>query len=282
MIMAIHSLLVPLDNDPSLARRLRIAVQLAQRFDCRVSGVAATGLVNLPSGAENAAPLAHYAALSRDRLRDNAEAATQTFRDTCVASHVKAFEASVDEDSMARSAIRCSHSHDLTLLVQGRSDASGRGLSRDDLEHIVVASPRPSLVLPLEAPLDSLGTRVLLAWDGSREATRAVTDSLPLLKQANAIDVIAWKEPGADDDPVLSQHLEALQRWLGDAKVKANVHLESAAGPIASVMMARAMALRADLLVMGAYGHSRLAERVLGGATRGVLREMTVPVLLSH
>jgi len=119
-----------------------------------------------------------------------------------------------------------------------------------------------------------------MCWDGSRAATRAIADSLPLINRAKQIEVViigngpakSGEVPGAD----LGAHL---------ARHKLKVDVKRITAPdidVASTILSYAADSSADLIVMGGYGHSRLREFVLGGATRGILESMTVPVLMSH
>jgi nucleotide-binding universal stress UspA family protein len=104
-----------------------------------------------------------------------------------------------------------------------------------------------------------------------------VWDALPLLRIAERVQVVAWKEGTAGDAPQLPQ-LDAVHRWLRWHGVEAEVRVEATGIAIAEAMLSRAADLGADLIVMGAYGHRRWTERVLGGATRGLLASMTMPV----
>ncbi len=150
------------------------------------------------------------------------------------------------------------------------------------VEQIVLHCARPTLVVPADGHRLPIGTRALVAWDDSREAARAVADALPMLRLAGAVEVVSWSESMLDEPMQMSQRLEALQRWLMWQGVGADVRSESSEMPIAEAIRTRAAAGRIDLIVMGAYGHPRWAERMLGGATRGLLRAMAVPVLMSH
>ena len=122
----------------------------------------------------------------------------------------------------------------------------------------------------------------MVAWNDSRGSARAVSDALPLLRLAKRVVVISWNEAGAIENKTLGPRLEALHRWLMWQGVSADVSVETTGIGIAEAMLSRAADLGADLIVMGAYGHARWAERVLGGATRGLLTSMTIPVLMSH
>jgi nucleotide-binding universal stress UspA family protein len=148
-------------------------------------------------------------------------------------------------------------------------------------EQLALSSGRPVLAVPYAGKFGTTGTRILVAWKPGREATRAVHDALPLLERADAVTVLVidpeedrahGEEPGADIARHLARHgvkVEVEQTVSGETKV-------------ADVMLSRAADLGSDLIVMGAYGHSRMREFVLGGVTREILQHMTVPVLLSH
>lgn len=278
--MTYRSLLVLLDHDPLCAARTRAAMQLAARLDCHLVGVAPTGLIDLPLSPGAASSLMDLAALAWDTLRDRAEEATQTFRDACRAAGVKSFEAVVDECEAAPSLVRHAHCSDLTIVTQADPGAAGHRAAQDLIEQVVLYSARPTLVLPYAGRFDTVGGNVMVAWDDSREAARAVSDALPMLQHAAQVQVVAWNEAG--DGPALAPRLDALHRWLMWHGVKADVRVETSDIGIADAMLSRASDLGADLIVMGSYGHARWTERVLGGATRGLLATMTVPVLMSH
>jgi nucleotide-binding universal stress UspA family protein len=137
------------------------------------------------------------------------------------------------------------------------------------------------IVVPFIRAAATIGERVLVAWDGGREAARAVNDALPILERAKSVTVLSVnpasedgsrREPGADISLHLARHgvkVEAQRR----------ITTEISAG---DAILNEIASKGSDLLVMGAYGHSRLRELVLGGVTRQILGSMTVPVLMSH
>ena len=280
--MTYRSLLVLLDQDPLCAARSQAAMRLAKVLDCHLVGVAPTGLIDLPVSPDAAASLAEFAALAWDTLRDQAERAADRFRDECRAAGVKSFEAVVDESDKATSLVRHAHCSDLSVLTQADPAATGHRLAQDLVEQVVLHSARPTLILPYAGRFDTIGSNVMVAWDDSREAARALSDALPLLRLAQRIQVVSWNEAGASDDPTLRPRLDALHQWLMWQGVSADVCSETTGIDIADAMLSRAADLNTDLIVMGAYGHARWTERVLGGATRGLLASMTVPVLMSH
>ena len=123
------------------------------------------------------------------------------------------------------------------------------------------------------------GKRVLVAWNASREAARAVSDALPLLAGADAVEIVAFAPGGDHGEPPAAD----IALYLARHGVKAIAARDVAPGiDIGARILTRAANADADLIVMGAYGHSRLRELALGGATRTLLEAMTVPVLMAH
>ncbi|HEX6015975.1 MAG TPA: universal stress protein, partial [Geminicoccaceae bacterium] len=161
---------------------------------------------------------------------------------------------------------------DLTILAQpeagGLVDAA---LEPKPIHHVVLSAGGPVLMLPRaeagQRQLQRLGHRALVAWNGSREAARALKDALPFLAAAGEQVAVRLDAAAA----LLKRH---------GAPVTAK-QIPPGAGDAGATLLGAADAEGADLLVMGAYGHSRLRELVLGGATREVLRDARVPVLLS-
>lgn len=147
------------------------------------------------------------------------------------------------------------------------------------IEAALFGSGRPVVVVPYihKAPF-SLKT-VLVAWDGSTVAARAIGDAMPFLEDAETVQVVTIDDArhGEPDLPSL-----AITRHLARHGIKAELKTLSNAGDVASTLLSHAADSSADLLVMGGYGHSRFREFVLGGATRGILEAMTLPVLMSH
>ena len=282
--MTYRSLLVLLDHTSACAARTRCAMRLAKELDCHLVGLAPTDLIDLPAVPKAAASLNEYAALVWDALRAQAERAADAFRDACRAADVKSFEAVIDEASKGESLVRHARCADLTVLTQADPAAPTFSAARDLVESVILHSARPTLVLPHAGRFDnSIGSRVLVAWNDSREAARALSDALPMLHRARQVELATWNERGTRiEDKNLRPQLDALQRWLMWHGVSAQVRVEAGDAGIADAMLSHAADTNADLIVMGAYGHSRWAERVLGGATRGLLASMTVPVLMSH
>ena len=140
------------------------------------------------------------------------------------------------------------------------------------------------LVVPYVGAPDIIGNNVVIAWDGGREASRAVADALPILVRARKV-TIACLDPSASArgaDAVARKRLVAYLRRHGVSAGVESDNLDKADIRVGDWLLSRVADLDGDLIVMGGYGHSRWREQVLGGATRAVLAEMTVPVLMAH
>jgi nucleotide-binding universal stress UspA family protein len=168
------------------------------------------------------------------------------------------------------------------LLIFGQASPEYRlptGFGPDD---IVLACGRSMLVVPYAGEFAAIGRRVLVAWDGTREATRAVHDAMPLLAKAAAVTVMTVRAREAAferDGPLLARMVKHLQRHGIPARSE-----EALKGdlPVSDVLLSRAADLDVDLIVAGAYHHSQLREALFGGVSRDLLDHMTVPVLMSH
>jgi nucleotide-binding universal stress UspA family protein len=175
------------------------------------------------------------------------------------------------------------HARYADLVVIGQQNSQWpSGVHKDFERSMPAAAGRPVLVVPYAFERRPVGRQVMVAWNASREAARAVNDALPFLKRASQVHVIAFdpakghaahgEEPGADVALYLARH-----------GVKVTVSRYGSAGvDIGSQLLSRAFDLSVDLIVMGAWGHSRLREFMLGGVTRTLFESMTVPVLMSH
>ena len=152
----------------------------------------------------------------------------------------------------------------------------------NELDDVLFESGRPVLFIPYIAKSVKPFRRILIAWDGSREATRAIFDSLPLLKKAGDVEIFSvdLEEVGPQTVPLTGTDLaEALDRHGLKVSVTAQ---ESGDLSVSAMIENRCSDFAADLLVMGAYSHARIRERLFGGVTHTVLQSMTVPVLMSR
>jgi nucleotide-binding universal stress UspA family protein len=277
--------LVVLDADPQSRDRILMAAALSERFGAHLVGLYVKVSREPPGRFDyfnSDAPL--FGPLYRDieeNTRAEAERARVLFEDVVGR---QSLSAEWREASGYPGEVAAVHGRYADLIILGQLDPGDAQapLIKPRPEEVALLAGRPILVLPYVGKFERIGQRVLVAWDASREATRAVNDAMPLLVGASSITVIAvdprqtpdghGEIPGGDIALHLARHGVA-------TRVESTV---SAGIGVGDTLLSRASDLEADLLVMGAYGHSRVRELVLGGATRTVLASMTLPVLMAH
>ena len=174
------------------------------------------------------------------------------------------------------------HGRSADLIVAGQTDPDW-DLSplMDFPERLALESGRPVLVVPYAGRFGEIGRNVVVAWKPGRESARAVFDALPILLAAEKVHILEIREKGRNANALAPDTTiaAALARHGIKPSVRTSVHGDIGVG---DEILSRLSDLDADLLVMGAYGHSRMRELVFGGVTRHIARHMTVPTLFSH
>lgn len=148
-------------------------------------------------------------------------------------------------------------------------------------KEVMLSRGGPMLFVPAGTRTAEFGRRILVGWNGSREAVRAVHDALPFLRKAEEVTLLTVETSDTSDGR--SYGGDKMLRHLAHHGIEAKARRSMVnSGNVGDVILSRAADARADLIVMGAYGHSRLREFVLGGATRRVLSQAKIQVLMSH
>lgn len=167
-------------------------------------------------------------------------------------------------------------------LVVSQRDPEGDYTPSDMPDRLILSVGRPVIVVPYVGRYATVGQNVIVAWDASRLATRAVNDALPILQAAKKVTIIALNPHGGDQGhgEMVSADI-ALHLARHGVKAEATyVHVDDI--EVGDMLLSRAADAGADMIVMGAYGHRRLRELVMGGVTQHLLGHMTAPVLMSH
>ena len=273
------TLLVPVDGRSRSARSLELAGRIANDWESHVVGLYVGYTPYIPSTARaglGSELLAEYQGKVRD---EQTSAARAQFDAGVKAAGIAGAEWRTEEGDLAFTVAL--HARYADLVVVNQTDpAEDRPANFAD--EVVLALGRPMLIVPYVGEFKSFAQDILVCWNASREAARAVTDALPLLQRAKRVIVLS-----VDGNASPGGHGEApgsdIALYLARHGVRAEAARTGSGGlDIGSVILSRAFDYSADLIVMGAYGHSRMREIVLGGATRSVLKSMTVPVLMSH
>ncbi|WP_174425402.1 universal stress protein [Cupriavidus basilensis] len=278
--MDYRTVLVALGADPDCASRVRMAADLAASFGAHVTGVSATGLRLDPiRGAGD--DVARHMAASRSRLLSQATLQGEILSST-MAAHAPGvpFSHRVVEEETGWVLAQEARVADLAVMARPVATQEVASLGAGAAEYVLLNAGRPVLLVP-QAFRRLHGGHVVIAWDGQREAARAVADAMPLLLRASHVTIIGvWDdrgEPRADSEPVAG-----LRHYLQRHGIVAGVRNVQKAGPVATSLLDAVGALGADMLVAGGYGHSRMRELIMGGTTRTLMHRAPVPLLLSH
>jgi nucleotide-binding universal stress UspA family protein len=281
-------ILVHLDERPRSATRLKVALDLARRQQAYLTGMFVVDIPGSDLFYGAGMPFAGGVGMDqmvntlRNDATERADKAGEEFRDTLRREGVEGEWRMIEGDTVALLALHARYA-DLTILGQPNDDEPFRGPSADAvLVNVLLASGRPILAIPYAGQFERVGDRVLIAWNASRESTRAMNDALPLLREATSVTVLAINPTrgidGLGDAPAADICLH-LARHGVKAEAAHTIANDISEG---DAMLSYAADLGADLIVSGGYGHSRAREMVFGGMTRTLIEEMTVPMLLSH
>jgi nucleotide-binding universal stress UspA family protein len=271
------TILVHLDNSRRCETRTRLALDIARRFDAHVVGLylVCQDLAHRLFDPEE--PVLQRARKEMHRISlDNARA---TFEHAAQLAGVNA-EWRAPEGSVHDAATLHGRHADVILLGQEDADDSEAFVARRFVEDIVFASGRPVLLIPRAGEMKTIGENVAVAWDDSREAARAVADALPILRRARFVEVMTVERHRDEQAPAGIEIAAYLDRQGVRASFSSTPRLHGE--NTGMTLIERANSVHADMLVAGAYAHSRGLEHVLGGVTRTLLETSTLPVLLSH
>jgi nucleotide-binding universal stress UspA family protein len=280
--MAYTTVLLHCDAGRTLAARAGVAADLAGRFGSHVIGLHVRPRFEMPMYADGAMAIdTLYEVYDKQVKADEAEAAAifkQAMKGDRLVSEWRTVDGYIDA-AVCEAALGA----DLVILGQADPENSGSATPSDLPEQVALRSGRPVLVLPYIGSPTPPGGRVMICWNNSREAASAVTGALPLLAKAAKVEMLII-DPETTTERDRARHSgKDIAAWLGRHGVKAEIVRDTApAGEVGNEILSRAADHDVDLIVMGVYGHSRVREMVLGGASRTLLSSMTVPVLMAH
>ncbi|SOE87611.1 Nucleotide-binding universal stress protein, UspA family [Burkholderia sp. YR290] len=277
--MSYKTLLVHIDDSRHTPTRIALSLDLARRWDAHLIGLYAVSTDTFrPSfPQDDRASFAGFEAQLAERL--------QSAHDAFLAAAERSGHRSIEWRAPRGPALEVAtlHARHADLLILGQDDPRDAAsyVAPKFVGSLVLDAGRPALVIPHAGTVNSPGENVLVAWDGSREAARAVADALPLLKAARyvSVDIVRRAEPHSEAPVGID-----IAAWLDSHGVNASFSLTPPrpGTRTGASLLARASDLHFDLIVIGAYGHSRARERVFGGVTQTMLESMTIPVLMSH
>jgi len=273
--MSYKTIMVHMDTSACANARLSLALRLARKFGAHLEGLFARFEPN-PREFYVMGGTADYYETHRTLRMEQRGAIERLFRAEVSRAQIDGTWVVPDGDPVA-AIMQRSRTADLAILGQANPDDPESWLADSFPESVLLGAGGPVLLVPYTGRFESFGERVLIAWNASREAARAVHDALPFILRAVHVTILAPEQPHAscsDLATMLARH--------GAKSVDIAMLDHHAAESIGDTLLNHAADGAYDLLVMGAYGHARFQELVLGGATRSILSTMTLPVLMSH
>jgi nucleotide-binding universal stress UspA family protein len=284
--MKLRDILVFLDDGSAAEGRRQLATNIARNHGACLSAIFlqnghATGSRSRPAAPslELVAGPPALGAIVTSRFAELADIAEQQFRDRLRSLKIEGDWYSLDR---ANTGELINFAQAVDLVIIGQVQPGVRPAPTWRPEEIVVSCGRPVLMVPYIGSYTQVGRRVLVAWDGSREAVRALNDALPLIHAADEVTVMTVRARAKDLDAA-SRSMGSVVRHLARHGIVARAtqafNLGSA---VSDELLSRSVDLAADLIVAGAYHHSQLRETLLGGVSRELFQHMTLPVLMSH
>lgn len=280
--MAYQTLLAHLSNEAVSRAVIAVATILAERHAAHLVGLHIQPPLNLPDSV--AVPISleitdHW--IEQQRLCETTikQLFNHSFNSQTYVSEWRSIDCGMS--TVIGTLVEHGNTSDLLILSQNEGEACN-SYFRNLAEHAVMSCGRPVLIVPDDDPVEQIGERVFVSWDGSRESTRAIFGSLPLLRRASLVHLHRINQPHHDRHHILSITAE-LANTLARHGVNVEImHSDAHKNEIGDELLAFAKDMEADVLVMGCYGHSPLREFLLGGTTRHVLANATLPVLMSN
>ena len=255
------------------------AASIAGAFGARITGISFLYEPVIPDGTLGGVPV-DLIELQREENSKVARDAISRFETAVKKAGVAAETRTLDATFGGAPTLFAQIARRFDLAIVGQAQRDQGATDTLMIEGTLFESGRPLVVVPYIQKRGLTLERVLACWDGGRTAARAIGDAMPFLERAKAVDLVMVAEERKDDDEATGARMS---EHLARHGVKATIK-RMAKGDIAiqDVILSYAADSGADFMVMGGYGHSRLREFILGGVTRGILTEMTVPVLMSH
>ena len=280
--MSYRTLLVFLDDEGRSAELLQLATAMAEQHSAHLIGLYVIPPLELYVSTEIPIPVE----MSDNHLLFHRELSAnlrQKFESACKGRDFVAEWREINSVPLSVVETIAELAHTVDLVILGHKNQHNKRSANKELpERVVLSAGRPVIIVPDAGIVSNIGREIFVGWDGSVEATRAVFDALPLLRDADSVTVHRINPSMYDRHRVLGTPAEIVNTL---SRHGVNVTLsesDAPAGQIGSELMSYATDRGADLLVMGAYGHSRLREYIFGGTTKNILLSMSIPVLMSH
>ncbi len=279
--MSYKTIVVQVDDSRHAEARIATAISIALAQEAHLIGMAVTGVSRFLYDTLTVAPDQTDITPHVEALRQRAENALSKFERITREAGVTSMEKLMVDDEAGGGFTLQARCADIVVMGQPQENDPTATTSTDFAEYVVMNSGVPGLIVPLDWTARKNLDKVLISWNASKEATRALHSAIPLLRQARSVQVVMFNlaaqpraqrmQPGGGIDIFLARH-----------GIKVALVQKDTNRPVGDALLSHATEMEADLLIMGCYGHSRFREILLGGATRTILTAAGIPVLMAH
>lgn len=281
--VTLSTIAVHLDHTERCEVRTRLAARIAVQHRSHLMGIVPTGVpaergpAPLLACAEDPADVLIEASLY---MRRRAEAVAHVFRSR-LGPALASCDARLVDGEPVQAVVHLGRASDLIVVGQADEAAAVGDAERRLPEEVMLNAGRPVLIVPRTGRMAEGLDRILVAWDGSREASISLRGAMPMLRKAAHVTLVSLLRDGDTGSAHAPDPCE-MSGWLLRHGIRANVERMVTSLRFADALLDRAEALGSELLVMGGYGHARTREHLLGGVTRSVLVQARIPVLMAH
>lgn len=271
--MSFKHILLHLDATEQCAKRVEIAFNLAKKENAHVRALFCQtdpGISAIVGQHPVSADLRTLGAVAEETFMADAKAAgiDASVKSVLATSHAQVIQAIT----------WATRTSDIAILGQYDWSKNYSAIPSDLAENVIIHSGRPALVVPFAGHFPTIGTRCLVAWNGGREAARALNDAIPMMGEAKTVEIFAIQKEGVKR-PSEDELVAHLDRYGIASKA---VHEIRDNVSVTDLLLSHAADESSDLIVMGAHGHYGVSHMLKGGNTREILKHMTVPILMSH
>ncbi len=278
--MAYKEIVIHLDGSKGQEAFVKTVAGFARKHNARLVGVYAGTAFELPAYIEAQLP-PEVLDTHLKQVEETAEDSMNAFRKMAEAEGVP-FDVRRGDSQIAESICLHSRYADIAAIMQPNKEDDGAGARRDVADHVVLGAGAPVLMVPHRWTSDTIGKKIVVAWDGSMQAARAGRDAMPLLHDADEVHVLTvGPKPGARGigDVPGADYTQYLASHNVEVELK---NIKPAGQSVGDAILEYCRDIKADLLVSGGYGHARIGELILGGVTDTLIERATIPLLMSH
>ncbi|SNT00866.1 Nucleotide-binding universal stress protein, UspA family [Noviherbaspirillum humi] len=279
------TILVHVDESRHAGERIRLAAAVAMTEKAHLIGTATTGASRYIQRNRMLAELDPHFQTHLDFLRQRARRGLEEFDGIAQALGLPSFEGNLVDDEAGGGICLQARYCDLVVIGQNDPKEPSPVVMPDFPQYVVLNAGRPVLLTPHACSFSSIGNHVVVAWDASMAAARAISGALPLLRRAQQVDVAIFDLPSPTGNGAMPESPDAgadISRYLQRHGIKVGLQKRHAEGDVGHALLDMATSGNCDLMVMGFYGHTRFREIMLGSVSATVLEAMRLPVLMSN